>query len=100
MNKALIIPLLLLLQGCTTPPAPYFEIGAGYKTKADWHLQPEHAGGRNPTAHIELGLEFDNQFSCAYNHWSHYRDGGPFNHHPETYKDEILCSKRWGGKKH
>lgn len=95
MRKVLLLAVFAL---CGCAASPYAEVGVGYKVKADWWMEPEHGGGRNPTAHIELGLEFDNGYSCAYSHWSHYRDGGPFNDRPETYKDEILCQKRWGGK--
>jgi hypothetical protein len=92
--KSLVLALVGLT-GCGS--TPYFEAGAGYKINADWYLMPEHAGGRNPTAHFELGLEWDHGLECGLNHWSHYFDGS-YNNRPETYKDEVICRKRWGGK--
>ncbi len=89
---------LFLLTGCAA--TPYGEIGLGYKFNqwSDWHLRTEHAGGRNPTAHFEAGLEWNKGYSCGLHHWSHLRDGGPFNDRPETYLNEIICKKRWSGK--
>jgi len=88
-----MLVLLLLLAGCGS--TPYFEVGVGAKVNADWYLEPEHGGGRNPTAHFALGLAWENGTACEANHWSHWLDGGPFNSKPETYKDEIICTKRW-----
>lgn len=87
--------LAALLSGCAA--SPYFEVGVGTKLTADYWMLPENGGGRNPTAHIAAGLEWDNGYSCEVNHWSHLRDGAPFNDKPETYKEELICSKRWGG---
>jgi len=93
-----LIPLVILLAGCAS--SPYFEAGLGYKLsqESDWFLRTENGGGRNPTARFELGLEWNKGYKCGLEHWSHYFDGGPFNRRPETYKNEIFCSKKWGGK--
>ena len=80
--------LLLILSGCATP---YAEVGVGYKIHSNTY-------GSNPTAHIEVGLEWDKGVSCGISHWSHYQDGPPFNNRYESFKDELVCKKRWGGK--
>ncbi len=93
-----IFSVMLSITGCAGSPKPYFEVGVGYKVNADWPFRPENAGGRNPTGHFEVGIEWKNKTRCGLNHWSHWRDGGPFNHRPETWKDEIVCFKKWGGQ--
>lgn len=85
--------ILLVLAGCAG--SPYFEMGVGYKVNTSYHLNHER-GGRSPTGHIEIGMQYDNGLSCGINHWSHIRDGTPFNNRYESWKDEILCKKRWG----
>ena len=90
--------LLALLSACTTPPRPYLEVGLGYQFNADPVLLEENGGGRMPATHIALGLEIGKHGYCEWNHWSHLRDGWPFNDRPETYKDEIVCGGRFVGK--
>ncbi len=97
--------LIVLIAGCARAPGIYFEAGVGYKidemTDILLRTDSPYGGGRNPTAHFELGYEFaDNPVvdECGYNHFSHIRDGGPFNNRPETYMDTIQCRKRWGGR--
>jgi hypothetical protein len=88
-----LVPLLVLLGGCSA--TPYAEIGMGWKFAEDQLLAPEYVGGRNPTAHFEIGLAWASGYECGISHWSHYRDGGPFNDRPETYKNEVECRRRW-----
>ncbi len=92
-----ILPALLILalSGCSSQGHFYAGVGAGYKLDADWHMQPENAGGRNPTANFVFGHEWTyNDYHaarCEVTHWSHWRDGEPFNDRPETHKDEAGC---------
>jgi hypothetical protein len=80
--------LLLALAGCAS--SPYAELGVGYQYYGNYE--------NNPSVHFEAGLEWDGGYSCALNHWSHLRNGWPFNDRFETHKDELICKKRWGGK--
>jgi hypothetical protein len=58
---------------------------------------PRSCGGSNPTVHVRMGLELDGWLSyCEWEHFSHLRDGWPFNENRETRKEEVLCAKRWG----
>jgi len=89
----------ILLSGCSG--IPYAEVGLGYQidNNSDWWVRQERGYvGRNPWIHAELGLEFKHKISCGYHHQSKLIDGGPFNHNPEIYIDDIRCTKRWGGK--
>lgn len=90
----LISSCLVYISGCANGTT-YAEIGAGYKVKADYKLQPENAGGDNPTAHFRLGHIWDSGIYCEAWHWSHWFSGGPFNNRPETYNNEVICGKRW-----
>ena len=97
MKTSILIVMALILSGCGTfkEPQYYASIGAGYKVSADKLLLPETVGGRNPTARFGAGVEFENGVKIGYEHWSHWRDGGPFNNRPETHKDEIFIEKVW-----
>ncbi len=98
--------ITVLSSGCATHGNFYAGIGAGKTLKKDILLNlNEDQYGSDPTAHIALGHEWkwDKRWQahCELNHWSHFRDGGPFNSNPETYKDEIVCGGRvnfghWG----
>lgn len=92
------LPLLLLLASCAGSPY-YAKVGIGYKIDelTDPLLRTSSVGGKNPTAHFEVGREWDRGYSCGLNHWSHWLSGGPLNNNPETYKLELLCEKKWGG---
>lgn len=102
MTKQLVTLLMILLavlvvcSGCATP-APYLEIGVGMKVKASTHRALYDAGS-NPTAHMTIGLEFDYGIAVELQHWSHWRDGPPFNDNYEMYKDEIVITWRYGGR--
>lgn len=89
------ICLVVFLSGCAAPTQFYAGVGVGYKVHSDWQLQPEHAGGDNPTAHFRLGVAWENGLHCGAYHWSHWVSGGPFNNRPETYNNELLCEKIW-----
>ena len=105
MKRFLLILAVLVLAGCASAPDHkeeskttghfYGGVGAGYKFLADYWMKEENGGGRNPTANFALGHKwiFDkyNEALCQYAHWSHWRDGGPFNERPETHKDEVAC---------
>ena len=92
---AISATLTIVLSSCATTESYWYAgAGAGYKANADWLLREENGGGRNPTAHFSIGKRWEgHRFAkqCEVNHWSHYRDGGPFNNLPETYKDEVIC---------
>lgn len=100
-QKVVLIMVLLAIAvvatGCGTPKL-YGEVGLGYKlvTTHD-RLLPEYGGGRNPSFHIEGGLEWKSGIKCGISHWSHVRDGKPFNDYSETYKDELVCKVGFGG---
>jgi hypothetical protein len=94
MKATILLVALTLCAGCGA--TPYLDIGAGVKINRLTH--DDLLVGSNPTAHFEVGLEFDGKFECGYNHWSHYFDGEPFNNNEEVWKDEIVCRKRFGGK--
>ena len=114
MKSSMITAAILLgccLGACSSAPGVYFDIGAGYKLEDGTSAvlrpscdratgvtsQPRSCGGRNPTAHIALGFEFRDGSYCELQHWSHYRDNSR-NGRTETHKDELMCSKRWGGR--
>lgn len=89
----LLVLLILSGPGCSTA---YVQAGAGIKLDGtDWRLLPRNAGGRNPTAWFAAGLRRQvtkrTKGFCEVNHWSHFRDGGPFNTRPETHKNEFRC---------
>ena len=92
-----------MLIGCSTPPDPYMEIGIGYTLDGmtDHWLQTDrdYTCKNNDTFHAEIGLEFDYDLRLGYHHQSQVSCGGPFNNHPETYQDEIILTKKWGGRK-
>jgi hypothetical protein len=98
VNRVLVLVTLFILAGCGSNAKLYGSVGIGYKVNGDQLLMPEYSGGRNPTAHFEIGYEWPNGVSCGINHWSHWRDGTPFNDNPETYKDEVVCRMQWGGQ--
>jgi len=97
----LAIGLMSMITGCGT--SPYFQAGLGYqldgmtdymlRTDRDWTCDD------NWTGNFEAGLEFDNQWTAGYRHISYVTCGGPFNSKPEVYMDEIIISKKWGGKR-
>lgn len=93
---------LILLSGCGTTARPYLEVGAGVSidSHSDWYLR----GDRDwicdsPTAHFELGVELPKDWRVGYHHQSHWACGGPFNKRPETYQDEFIITKKFGGIK-
>ena len=116
-----VLWLVLVVGGCQA--YPYVEIGAGYKnpgstsavlipgcdyvTLSPTHTQREYqiasCGGQNPTAHINVGFEFEWNDGrrwldrCELSHWSHFRDGRNGSRR-ETHKDEIVCYVKWGGR--
>lgn len=99
MRTPLVAALVVALSGCAA--RPYVEVGAGIivERTSSAALHPDRAG-RNPTAHIAAGVEFERGWldRCAWEHWSHVRDGEPFNKRPELSKDEVVCFKKWGGR--
>lgn len=103
--------LCLLLTGCAS--YPYAEVGLGvvHERSTSYVLRPgcdfvstpdgeKSCGGRNPTAHIRFGLEFEDGWvdRCELAHDSHLRDGFPFNDRGEWYVNELVCLKKWGGR--
>ena len=98
----LVIGLMTTLSGCGTN-GPYVEIGIGYQIDemTDWWLRTERPDtcDNNDVFHIEAGYEFENQWTVGYTHQSHVSCGGPFNDKPEMYRDEIIVTKKWGGRK-
>ena len=86
-----------------TKPDPYMEIGIGYTIdgNTDYWLQTDRdwTCRNNDTFHAEIGLEFDYDLRLGYHHQSQVSCGGPFNSYPETYQDEIILTKKWGGRK-
>ena len=101
--SALVLGLILISSGCSTTPSPYLEIGIGYQLDemSDWYLRTDRGWtcSNNENFHAELGVEMDNQWKVGYHHQSHVTCGGPFNSHPELYQDEIIVTKKWGGRK-
>lgn len=111
LRQRLVITLCFLLiaylaTGCTASKLkPYVEVGLGHTVNRD-PLVPQRLYGRDPTAHIAVGVDYKwvdkrawyVQTLCQYDHWSHLRDGWPFNNNPETHKDEIMCGFRVGGQ--
>lgn len=91
--------VLLLLAGCASP---YATIGVAYQIddQTDYWLQTDRDWqcGKQPQAHIEVGLEFDHQLTVGLHHQSWLMCGGPFNHRPEVYQNDIRIMKKWGGK--
>lgn len=127
LTYAIIIALVFLLaifcSGCAAV-YPYTELGVGYKIDRTTSsvliegcdyvtLSPNHprreykrasCGGQNPTAHLNLGLEFDydNRMwwkpdRVAFEHWSHFLDGTGGSRR-ETHKDEIVTYWKIGGR--
>jgi hypothetical protein len=101
----LVFISLFILAGCEGGPQPYFEMGMGYTVNRD-PLVSDELYGRDPTAHFAVGLDYKIvdkrewyiKLLCQYDHWSHYRDGWPFNENPEVHKDELMCGFRAGGQ--
>ena len=93
--------MVTLLSGCGTTTRPYLDVGVGYKIdhNSDWYLRTEREWTCDSPfrAHFEAGLEFPNDFSIGYHHWSNWACGGPFNKKPELYEDSIMFNKRFGG---
>ena len=95
--------IVFILSGCTSgPPRPYLELGLGYQIdgNSDWYLRTERDWTCNTgeTAHIELGVEFDHDLTLGYHHQSHL-SCGTWNSRPELYQDEIILTKKWGGRR-
>ena len=94
-----LIPLLLLA-GCAS--TPYAEIGLGYQIDGmtDQLVQTGHKDqcSYQPQVHLELGLEFDHDWTLGYHHQSWLMCGGPFNSRPEIYMDDVRITKKFGGK--
>lgn len=92
--------LLLMLSGCGA--TPYTTVGLGYQIdgETDYWLQRERTWqcSKQPSAHIEIGLEFENKLTVAAHHQSWLLCGAPFNNDPEVDQNEIRISKTWGGK--
>ena len=92
--------LLACLAGCAS--SPYVEVGLGYQidNMTDQLVQTGHKDqcSRQPQFHVELGIETENNWKLGYHHQSWLRCGGPFNHRPEIYTDDIRLTKKWGGK--
>lgn len=99
----LVIGLMIMVSGCGTTPSPYLEIGVGYQIDehTDWYLRSDKSWtcDNGDTFHVEIGAEFDKNWKVGYHHQSHISCGGPFNSHPELYQDEIIVTKKWGGRK-
>lgn len=93
--------MTVILTGCGTT-SPYLEVGVGYALddNSDWYLRTEREWTcHSPaTAHFEVGLELEHDLRVGYHHQSHWSCGGPFNDRPELYQDEIIITKKWGGK--
>lgn len=100
--RSLVISLILVVSGCAHVD-PYAEIGIGYQIDhmSDWYLRTDRdwTCSNGDTFHAELGLEFDHDWRVGYHHQSHISCGGPFNSHPEVYQDEIILTKKFGGRK-
>ena len=83
-----VIMSYLMLSGC----APVAEVAAGYEVGGN-------TTGRQPSAHIYLGLETSARGplrgSCGLYHLSHVRDGTPFNNRAETWSDQVRCAVRY-----
>ena len=86
VRKSLIAIGCVFFMGCGHV-TPYLEMGMGYEVRGNLH-------GRNPTAHVEVGLT-KGSISCGYNHFSHLRDGRPFNNNWDSFSDTLICKKRW-----
>ena len=100
---SLVSILLITLTGCSST-SPYLEIGIGYTidNNSDWYLRTdrEWTCKYNDTFHAEAGMEFDNGWTLGYHHQSHVSCGGPWKARlPELYQDEIIITKKWGGRK-
>lgn len=98
----LVIGLMtLILTGCGTP-SPYLEVGVGYNLDkaTDYWLRTERSWtcDNHDVFHAEAGVEFDSGWRVGYHHQSHISCGGPFNNDPEVYQDEIIVTKKFGGK--
>ena len=90
--------------GCASTE-PYAQVRVGYQINelSDWWYSALHA---TPTGNQlgqpwvfqgEVGLEWEGQLSCGWQHESRLLDGGPFNNNPELYREMVFCSKRFGG---
>ena len=96
----LAIGLMTMVTGCGTAK-PYVAVGIGYQldNMTDWMLRTEREWAcENPDVfHGEVGVEWPSKVTLGYHHQSHVSCGGPFNNKPETYRDEIIIRKQWGG---
>lgn len=113
MRSALVLALLCALGGCSTfHERAFVELGLGVKVAEYTSAvllpspcvtvdlpDPVSCGGRNPTVHVRAGLELEHGLSVQYQHWSHLRDGAPFNERHEAHADEVLLAKRWGARR-
>lgn len=97
-----LLPLLLLLSGCASlDPHPYLEVGVGYMIdeRSDWFLQSYRSWTCDKeTFHVELGAEFARQWKLGWHHQSHI-SCGTWNDRPELYQEEIILTKKFGGRK-
>lgn len=86
--------------GCASVK-PIAVLGVGYQldSKTDHWLQTtrDYECSSNFPSHIKLGVETKNKWQISYYHQSWVPCGGPFNSKPETYKDQILIEKKFGG---
>ena len=96
----MIILVMLAVSGCASfkDPKMYGERGLAYQLDeySDQTLDTKRSYvGRNPLAHFEVGVEWRNGVSCGIHHWSHLRDGVPFNNNAELFSHDVRCTKRW-----
>lgn len=97
MIKWLLI-IALFLSGCAADTPYYLEAGLGMRvdrfTDPLLHTETEN-NGRNPTFEIAWGRRFELfetvPTRCELYHWSHLRDGGPFNDNAEQYELRWRC---------
>jgi len=100
----IILALILIvgvMSGCSTAK-PYAEISLGYQLDGmtDYWLKTSNPDqcSRNVQFNGEVGLEFPHNWQLGYHHQSWLLCGGPFNHRPEIYTDDIRLTKKWGGR--
>ena len=93
--RLLLLLAIGLLAGCAANSPYYLEAGLGYRinSQTDQLLHTDTPGnGRNPTFEVAWGRHFNWQDSrCEIYHWSHLRDGGPFNDNAEQYELRARC---------
>lgn len=92
--------ILLLLSGCAA--TPYAEVSLGYQINGmtDYWIQTGNPNQcpKNIKFDGEVGLELPKDWTIGYHHQSWLLCGGPFNHRPEIYADDIRVTKKFGGK--